>query len=53
MSCDYFRLLEGDVEAARQFHGELMSEYSWTEPYLPGLERLARRLLGREDEICE
>lgn len=53
VSCDYFRLLEGDVEAARQFHGELMSEYSWTEPYLPGLERLACRLLGREDEICE
>ena len=53
VSCDYLRLLEGDVEAARQCHGELMSEYSWTEPYLPGLERLARRLLGREDEICE
>lgn len=39
--CDYFRLLEGDPEAARQFRGEFMSEYSWSEPYLPALERQA------------
>ncbi|MBM6870318.1 response regulator [Pseudoflavonifractor phocaeensis] len=45
VECDYFRLLEGDRSAARQFHGALMSEYSWTEPYLPGLEAQARRLL--------
>lgn len=45
VDCDYFRLLDGDRSAARQFRGALMSEYSWTEPYLPALEAQARRLL--------
>lgn len=44
VGCDYFRLLEGDQRAASQFQGEFMSEYSWSEPYLPALERQARAL---------
>lgn len=41
ISCDYFRLMDGDMEAAKQFRGEFMSEYSWGEPYIPNLERQA------------
>ena len=31
IECDYYRLLEGDADAARTFHGEYMSQYSWAE----------------------
>lgn len=47
ITCDYFRLLDGDEEAARQFQGEFMSEYSWSELYIPSLERQARAVCGR------
>lgn len=43
--CDYFRLLNGDTKAARQFHGEFMAQYSWSEWFLPMLERQAKALL--------
>lgn len=45
VSCDYFRLLNGDTEAARQFQGEFMAQYSWSELFLPMLERQAKALL--------
>lgn len=45
VTCDYFRLLNGDIEAARQFHGEFMTEYSWSEPLLPVLERQTEAVL--------
>lgn len=50
ISCDYFRLLNGDVEAARQFQGEFMTEYSWSEPFLPMLERQAKAVLLEKAE---
>ncbi len=31
ISCDVWRLLAGDPEAERAFHGEYMSNYSWAE----------------------
>ena len=29
--CDYYRLLNGDADAARAFRGEYMNQYSWAE----------------------
>lgn len=31
VSCDYYRLLDGDESAARAFMGEYMNQYSWAE----------------------
>ena len=31
LDCDYYRMLAGDAEAAKAFHGEYMSQYSWAE----------------------
>ncbi len=31
LSCDYYRMLEGDAAALRMFRGEYMAEYSWAE----------------------
>ena len=31
VDCDYFRMLDGDVEAVNSFHGEYMLQYSWAE----------------------
>ena len=31
ISCDYYRLLDGDESAARAFRGEYMAQYSWAE----------------------
>lgn len=35
--CDYYRFLDGDSDAIRQFHGEFMSSYSWAEETAAGL----------------
>lgn len=48
ISCDYFRLQNADAEAARQFQGEFMAQYSWGEWFLPILERQAKTLLQEE-----
>ena len=32
LDCDYYRLLDGDAEAASAYHGEYMNQYSWAEP---------------------
>lgn len=45
VDCDYFRLLEGDAQAARQFQGEFLTQYSWSEPYLPALEQQVKNVL--------
>ena len=40
ISCDLFRLFDGDPEAVRSFHGEYMKPYTWAvipETYTPGL----------------
>ena len=31
VDCDYYRLLEGDMDAVNSFHGEYMVQYSWAE----------------------
>ena len=31
LDCDYFRLLDGDAEAADAYYGEYMNQYSWAE----------------------
>ena len=31
MDCDYYRMLDGDMQAINAFHGEYMKQYSWAE----------------------
>lgn len=31
LDCDYYRMLEGDMEALNSYRGEYMTEYSWAE----------------------
>lgn len=31
VDCDYYRMLDGDMQAANAFHGEYMQQYSWAE----------------------
>ena len=31
LDCDYYRMLSGDVDAVNAYHGEYMSQYSWSE----------------------
>lgn len=31
VECDYYRFLNGDIDAINTFHGEYMSNYSWAE----------------------
>ena len=47
VSCDYYRLLDGDEGAARTFHGEYMTQYSWAEETCGWLEM---KFLGRREE---
>ncbi len=41
VDCDYYRFLEGDVQAINSFMGQYMSAYSWAEFTLGYLERKA------------
>ena len=31
LDCDYYRMLSGDINAVNAYHGEYMSQYSWSE----------------------
>lgn len=31
LDCDYYRMLEGDMDAVNAFNGEYMIQYSWAE----------------------
>ena len=31
MDCDYYRMLDGDMQAINAVHGEYMKQYSWAE----------------------
>jgi len=44
LDCDYYRLLDGDAEAANAYYGEYMNQYSWAEP-------TAARLQLRKEQI--
>lgn len=41
VSCDYYELMEGQIHAAEKFSDEFMAQYSWSEAFLPVLERQA------------
>lgn len=43
LDCDYYRFLAGDREAAAEYHGEYMTDYSWAEETNSRLWRLAQR----------
>lgn len=47
VSCDYFRLLDGDKKVADDFQGEFLFEYSWGESYIAELERKAEEIRKR------
>ncbi len=38
IECDYYRWIEGDPVAINAFAGEYMSQYSWAEATLAGIE---------------
>lgn len=31
LDCDYYHMLEGDMDAINAYHGEYMVQYSWAE----------------------
>ena len=31
VDCDYYRMLDGDVDALNSFNGDYMKQYSWAE----------------------
>ena len=31
VDCDYYRMLDGDMDALNSYRGEYMTEYSWAE----------------------
>ncbi len=39
LDCDYYRFLQGDIQAINAFHGEYMTQYSWAEPTLGRITR--------------
>ncbi|MEG0688839.1 MAG: hypothetical protein RR466_09130 [Hungatella sp.] len=38
IACDYYNWLQGDIAAINAYHGEYMSQYSWGEFTLGGIE---------------
>ena len=48
VSCDYYRLLDGDKNAEHSFMGEYMNQYSWAEETCGWL---TMKLQGRRNEI--
>lgn len=38
ISCDYYNWLKGDIQGINAYHGEYMSQYSWGELTLGGIE---------------
>ncbi|MEG0050346.1 MAG: response regulator [Clostridia bacterium] len=47
IACDYYNWMQGDIEAINAYRGEYMSQYSWGELTLGGIERTAT--VGRHD----
>ena len=46
LQCDYYDFLHGSKEAAREFNGEFMNQYSWAEEAAGFIER--KILSGKE-----
>lgn len=38
LPCDYYRRIQGDIQAINAYRGEYMSQYSWSEFTLGGIE---------------
>lgn len=38
IDCDYYRWIDGEPQAINEFNGEYMSQYSWAETTLAGIE---------------
>lgn len=47
IDCDYYKWIAGDATAINSFNGEYMSQYSWSEYTLAGIEN---RMLDRSSE---
>jgi two-component SAPR family response regulator len=45
IDCDYYKFLKGNKEEVNNFIGEYMSNYSWAENTLGGLERIQEHFL--------
>lgn len=41
IACDYYNWMQGDIQAINAYRGEYMSQYSWGEFTLGGIERTA------------
>ncbi|MEG2930037.1 MAG: two-component system response regulator, partial [Oscillospiraceae bacterium] len=41
IACDYYNWMQGDIEAINAYRGEYMSQYSWGEFTLGGIEMTA------------
>ncbi|MEG2930123.1 MAG: hypothetical protein RR846_11370, partial [Oscillospiraceae bacterium] len=41
LACDYYNWMQGDIEAINAYRGEYMSQYSWGEFTLGGIEMTA------------
>ena len=39
VDCDYYQFLMGDPAAANRYHGEYMSQYSWSEMIIANIEK--------------
>lgn len=48
MDCDYFRLLDGDRDAAETYHGEYMAQYSWAEGTVGRLYFISRSIQSKQ-----
>lgn len=44
LDCDYYRFLDGDISAIREFNEEYMVDYSWAEPTVAVLTEKKRNL---------
>lgn len=48
LNCDCYELLKGNKDAAHNFDGEYMRQYSWGESTIPLLERATQRVLDKK-----
>lgn len=49
-SCDFYELMEGNVQMAASYNGKYMSQYSWGEMTIPWIERKVDLLMNAEKE---
>ena len=47
VECDYYKFLESDTEAIKQYYGEYMNQYSWAERTIGYLEHYEKIFPGQ------